>query len=96
LLECDWRLVSESNPCCRREGEAIFRNSKETCGMDSHRKVVEGILSNRYWTLNGRAETLFGPSCSRIRCVVIRDPTLIAVGVMLRSHGTTGNSSCNR
>ena len=20
--------------------------------MDSHRKVVEGILSNRYWTLN--------------------------------------------
>ena len=25
-----------------------------------------------------------------------RDPGLIAVGVMLRSHETRGNSSCNR
>jgi hypothetical protein len=26
---------TESNPCRRREREAIYRNSKETCGMDS-------------------------------------------------------------
>jgi hypothetical protein len=30
-----WRPVRESNPCRRREREAIYRNSKETCGMDS-------------------------------------------------------------
>ena len=30
-----WRPVRESNPCRRREREAICRNSKETCGMDS-------------------------------------------------------------
>jgi hypothetical protein len=29
------RPVRESNPCRRREREAIYRNSKETCGMDS-------------------------------------------------------------
>ena len=31
----DWRPVRESNPCRRRESEAIYRDSKETCGMDS-------------------------------------------------------------
>jgi len=30
-----WRPVRESNPCRRREREAIYRNSKETCGVDS-------------------------------------------------------------
>ena len=28
-----WRPVRESNLCRRRDGEAICRNSKETCGM---------------------------------------------------------------
>ena len=32
---CFWRPVRESNPCRRREREAIYRNSTETCGMDS-------------------------------------------------------------
>jgi hypothetical protein len=30
-----WRPYGESNPCRRREREAIYRNSTETCGMDS-------------------------------------------------------------
>jgi len=29
------RPVRESNPCRQGEREAIYRNSKETCGMDS-------------------------------------------------------------
>ena len=48
-----WRPVRESNPCRRRESEGIYKNSKETCGMDS--TVVNGILRNRYWTPDGRA-----------------------------------------
>ncbi len=30
-----WRPVQESNPCYRREREAIYGNSKELSGMDS-------------------------------------------------------------
>src|SRR5687767_503723 len=49
-----WRPVRESNPCRRREREAIYGNSRKLCGMDSTVKVVGELLRDRYWTLNGR------------------------------------------
>jgi hypothetical protein len=49
----NWRPVRESNPCRRREREAIYRNLKETCGMDSTVRLSKRTLRNRYWTVNG-------------------------------------------
>jgi hypothetical protein len=38
-------IERESNPCCR-EREAITGIQRETCGMDSTREVVKGVLRN--------------------------------------------------
>jgi len=38
-----WRPVRESNPCRRREREAIYGNSKELSGMDSTLKYSKEL-----------------------------------------------------
>ena len=61
-LQCTWRHhvrcsldqkflgVPYGNRTCVAavKREAIYRNSKETCGMDRQRKIVEGTLRTRY------------------------------------------------
>jgi len=60
-LSC-WRPVQESNPCLRREREAICRNSKETCGKDTtvrwskelHGLVIGPLMDSRQGSVHSR------------------------------------------
>jgi hypothetical protein len=54
LLE-DWRPVQESNPCYRREREAIHGNSNGTSRHGWQVAAFEGLRGYSYWTFNGRA-----------------------------------------
>jgi hypothetical protein len=58
MIDSYWRPVRESNPCRRREREAIHCNLKELGGMDGTFTALERLFRTRYWTFNGRVESL--------------------------------------